>query len=118
MHGVPQDLDLSAFVGREVIQVALGPHDVQLNLHPSGSISIEGRLELYQDTGDLIEAGAPNEVTPSTSLGALIGCIIAEAIPEPPSAVRFRFGSGYVLRLIDDSDSCESFVLHPGPIVA
>ena len=118
MHGVGSQLDLSAFCGLEVIQVALGAHQIQLALHPSGNISIEGRLELFSPDGLLAESGTPEDIaSSSTCLQSLVGASIDSASPEPPKSVVFGFSSGHRLRLIDDSDRYESFQLNPGGIV-
>ena len=55
MYGVPLDLDLSKFKAATLIQIAIGEHQVQFHFHPEGSISVEGRWELRNASGALVD---------------------------------------------------------------
>jgi hypothetical protein len=117
MYGVSAELDLTPFLGLAVIQVAVGEHQVQLNLHPEGSISIEGSFELTSAEEVLVKASASLNPEGFSRLVALVGTTIVAATAEPPSAIRFEFSSGHRLRLIESSKQYECFVLEPGPII-
>ena len=117
MYGVSAGLDLSAFPGREVVQVAFGQHDLQVRLQPEGCLSVEGRFELFAPDGELIEAAMASETLDSAALPRLVTQQIISATAEPPSSVLFVFSAGHRLRLLDSSSQYESFQLEPGPII-
>lgn len=117
MFGVPSNLDLSAFPGREVIGVQFGAHQVRVQLHPDGCLSWEGRYELETDGGSSAEAGTPDDALNESRLTHLVGSKIVLATSVPPGQVQFRFSNGHRLSLIDSSRDYESFELWPGPIV-
>lgn len=56
MYGVPADLPIQAFVGHEANQICLGRFQVQLHFSGVGSIQMEGRWELRDAGGDLVDA--------------------------------------------------------------
>jgi hypothetical protein len=95
----------------------LGQYDVQLRLHPTGCISIEGRLEFYASDGALLEAGSPRNTVRFDHLGSLVGTTVSSGSISPPSSISFEFSSGHRLRLINDPQSYESFSLEPGSFV-
>jgi hypothetical protein len=42
MYRIPKNLDLAFLVGAEVVQIRLGPYNVQVHFHPEASIAING----------------------------------------------------------------------------
>jgi hypothetical protein len=115
MNGVHPDLDLSALVGTELIQVGVGEHQIILAFMPQASITIESSYVLTEADGSVAEAGRPDELRTKCLL-ELLGETIVSATPKPPSAVEVRFSGGRVLRLIDDSPQYECFSIQPGDI--
>lgn len=66
MYGVPPDLDLSHFKSGVLIQLCIGEFEPQFHFHPSASISGEGKWELRDETGLLVdgfERGAKRRCT-------------------------------------------------------
>ena len=122
MYRVPPDLDLSAFVGATLNQVALGPHDLQLHFDrasPAGAVaqaSIWGRFELYDPGGAVLEAGQASDLR-TKRLPDLLGTAVVDACTDPPLAVVFTFATGHRLRLVDDTDQYECFALEPGGVI-
>ena len=57
MHGLkPDDLQhLTHLRAAEVTQICVGPHDIQFNFHPSGNVSVQGRCELLDFSGDIVD---------------------------------------------------------------
>jgi len=56
MYGVPPDLPIQPFVGRELNQICLGRFQIHLNCSGTGSIRVEGYWELRDSTGVLVDA--------------------------------------------------------------
>ena len=55
MHGVPADLPLEPFVGHELTQVCLTRFQIAFHCPRVGSISVEGRWELRDGRGALVD---------------------------------------------------------------
>ncbi len=122
MYGVPSDVDLSPFVGATLIQVCIGPHDLQLHFararveDGSASVSIWSRFVLLDADGKVVEEGSPSDVRTRSIPDLLnVGVVAAHRVDE--AAVAFVFESGHELRVIDDSDQYESFLIQPGTVV-
>ena len=49
MYGVPADLPVNVFVGKEFNQIGLGRFQIQFHCSGTGSIFVEGRWELRTD---------------------------------------------------------------------
>ena len=49
MYGVPEDLDLSPFVGWQLNQICIGPYDLQFHVSGRGSISCYGEVRVQLD---------------------------------------------------------------------
>ena len=117
MYGVPKDLDLSGFVGKILTQIAIGEFQVQFNFHPDGHISAMGDWELRDHDGSLIDRALPNKERSEYRLHLLLGQEVACWEIDPPRLLSLGFASGHVLRVFDDSQQYESFMIQPGDIV-
>ena len=94
MHGVPQNLDLSPFIGATLIQLCLGEFQIQFRFHPECcGISVEG-YRLHVILGKTVEGYAVN----------------------PPRSFSLRFETGHLLTVFDGSEQYESFSISPGGI--
>jgi hypothetical protein len=61
MHGLQPDVDLGFLIGKVIEQVAVGPHDVQIN-YESGGITFEYKCRLEHPTlGDSEWQGCPED---------------------------------------------------------
>jgi hypothetical protein len=122
MYGVPPDVNLEPFVGATLIQVCIGPHDLQLHfarIRPEdgpASVSIWSWFVLIDAGGEVVEEGSPTDVR-TKSIPTLLNTAVVAARREDESAVAFVFESGHVLRLVDDSKQYESFLIEPGTVV-
>src|SRR6266566_2893475 len=54
-YGVPADLSLKRFVGATLIQIALGEFQIQFRFQPDSEIAVEGRWELRDHAGQLVD---------------------------------------------------------------
>ena len=111
MYGVNTTLNLSNFKGAILIQVCIGQYQIQFHFHPDEVISIEGKWELRNMSGILIEYSSEDNITPSDSLHlhVLLGKSIDNYSVSFPTSFSLHFTSGYVLTIFDDSKQYESF---------
>jgi hypothetical protein len=124
VYGVPSDLDFSVFIGQVVVQVAIGPHDVQVRIHPDLVISIWGKWELRDAAGNLIE-GSPNAsiVAPCTSvaiptfLPRIVNQNFVRWHVSAPDWFELEFATGDRLRVFDDSPHYESCSIGPSGVI-
>jgi hypothetical protein len=116
MYGVPADLALSFLHGADLIQVCLGQFQVQFHFAPVGSISVEGRWELLDGLGNLIDRSLDDADRPPYQLHRLLGRRVLGSEVSAPDWFALQFEGGDVLRVYDDSREYESFSIQPGNI--
>jgi hypothetical protein len=73
MYGVPADLDLSRFEGALLIQLCVGEFQMDFHFHPKLSISVEGRWEVRDSTGSLVDGMKPNAQRDALYIHVLLG---------------------------------------------
>jgi hypothetical protein len=111
VHGLqPDDLKhLSHLNGGQVIQVCVGEYNLQFNFHPQGNVSVEGRCELLNDSGailDVWDKGARSEVFRFLEV---LGEPVTEVVIDSPRSFKLAFPKGQWLRIVDNSELYESF---------
>ncbi len=129
MYGVPADLDLRMFLGTTLVQICLGPFDMQFRFqteHPFEGgpyLQIEGYWELRAADGEVLDHSpyAKGKRTPPVAqrvfrAHSLLGRTVASFSLEPPESLTLVFDDGQQLRVFDDSDRYESFAIQPGDI--
>jgi hypothetical protein len=112
MHGVPRDLPVDSFIGKEFNQVCLGRFQVQFHASGTGSILIEGHWELRDQTGALVDSDKEHAERKCFYLHLIIDVPIIQVKVEPPRSFSLCFQSGLILTVFDDSLHYESFSLH------
>lgn len=73
MSKLSADFDLSFLIGKEINQICFGAHQVQLNLNPNISISIECKLDFLYDREGIPDVWSPDSSCLSTRLLQMIG---------------------------------------------
>jgi hypothetical protein len=116
MYGVPADLDLSRFKDAVLIQLCIGEFQVQFHFHPIGTISVEGKWELRDAAGSLIDGMKANAERDALYIHVLLGKSVAGFSLDAPRSFSLRFESGCVLTIFDESREYESFSIQPGDI--
>src|SRR5438094_8524476 len=125
MHGVSADLDLRAFHGAFLTQVVIDPWDLQfVFLHSTdmtwrANITIEGRWELRDMLGSLVESGirgVANSDHGPFRVNRLLDHVVTGTLLDPPKSIALTFDNGHILTLFDDSNEFESFSIQPGGI--
>jgi hypothetical protein len=114
MHGVPRDLDLSGFVGKALVQVCLGEFQVSFNFESGHLISVEGRWEVLDPQGVMLDHSRENAERDAYRVHRLLGRTVTAFALDPPSSFSMMFEDAYVLRVYDDSEAYESFSIQPG----
>ena len=116
MYGVPENLDLTNFIGKTLIQIPLGEFDIQFRFQPEGWISVEGRWELVSSDGAVVDHSMNNADRPAYQIHRLLGQEVMAFTVDAPRLFALKFANGLVLRVFDDSTQYESFSIHPGNI--
>ena len=116
MYGVPADLDLSRFKNATLIQLRVGQFDVQFCFENRTTVSVEGKWELWDATGSLVDATKPNRERTALYLHILLGRRVCEWSLDAPRSFSLKFDSGHLLTIFDESRDYESFSIQPGDI--
>jgi hypothetical protein len=116
MYGVPADLDLSAFEGSTLEQVAIGTHQIAFHFAPQGSIAVDGAWELLDRHGAVVDRSLEPSEREVYRVHSCLEQRVLSARVESSSSIALTFYSGHVLRIVDDSDRYESFHLQPGDV--
>jgi hypothetical protein len=127
MHGVPDDLDLSAFVGHSVRLLSIDRYQIQiyfqapekehgLQLARPGHLGIEGNWELRGPTAEVIDLRVQPEADRDVyRIHKLLDRAVVSWRPLTPTAFELVFSGGYSLRVIEDDPQYEFCAIHiPG----
>jgi hypothetical protein len=112
MHGVPLDLPLDAFVGRAFNQIALGRYQVQFRSDRTGSIDVEGRWDLRDSVGEVIDESIEHDRRQKYRLHAIIDVPVVGYEIDPPRSFSISFENGHRLTVYDDNPKYEAFAVN------
>ena len=112
MYGVPADLPLDRFVRHELNQIALGRFQIQLRFASVGSISVEGRWELRDPMGALVDVSQEHADRESYRLHLVLDLPVARFEIDAPRSFTLVFDPSYRLTVFDDTEQYESFSVH------
>jgi hypothetical protein len=87
---VPADLPLQRFVGSELNQIALGRFQTQLHFAGCGSIFIEGRWELHDPNGELVDRMQDHEARDCYRIHRVLDLPVARFEIETPASFTLR----------------------------
>ena len=116
MYGLPPEIDVSFLVHREVEQVCIGLHQVQIHFDDNVSISIEGRFKYTDRTGRVFEW----QDRPSQAAGVVdsLGLVVSAVTPEPDGTLTLAFSAGANLTIFDDDKQYEAYqISKPGTTI-
>jgi len=117
MYGVPPDLNLERFLGATLTRLGLGEFQIDFQFHPEGEITVEGRWELRDQTGRLVDEAQPTRQRDTYRVHRLLGQKVTRTSVNAPSSITLQFESGDRLEVFDDSTQYESFTIQPGDII-
>lgn len=112
MHGVPPDLPLDRFVGRECNQIGLGRFQIQFQFSGTGSLHVESRWELRCPMGEIIDGAREHVERECYRIHRVIDVPIVRFVIDSPRSFTLFFKTGEALTVFDDSDQYESFSVH------
>jgi hypothetical protein len=114
MYGVPADLPLDKFVGSEICQIQIGRFQINFVLAGRGVITVMGRWELKDRSGNLIDSEVEHAERDCYRAHQIIDVPIEAFAIDPPRSFTLNFKSGHVLEIYDDSEQYESFWINFG----
>ncbi len=117
MYGVPEDLDLGAMLGTRLDSVTFGEYTLSLRFDSGHAFSIQGRIDVRDRDGAVLESGKPDKLRANTQLPALVGAMVDHVSILAPRSLELRMSTGHVIALFDDSRQYESFLIEPDGIV-
>lgn len=114
MYGLNPDVDLSFFIGKELMQVAVGSYDVQLHFYESVSLSVQGRIEHISEGVVTEWIGDENKPLAAASLLGLLGSSVTSVQGDSDGTLTVHFTNGDLLKIFDDNEHYESYQINPG----
>lgn len=112
MYGIPADLPLSRFVGLEFNMVGLGCFQTQFHCAGAGTLFVEGRWELRDAAGALIDCRQEHDQRPTYRVHVVIDVPIVRYEIDPPRSFTLIFENDLRLSVFDDSPQYEAFSIH------
>ena len=112
MYGVPEKERLIGLIGKELLQICFGVHQVIFNFDQNVQITIESRIER-----SVPRRGASNRdecCSRESFLTKLLGSTVSDVDRIDDKTLRLTFSSGKSIELTDDSDRYESFQIKVG----
>ena len=117
VYGVPADLDLSFLVGQQLSCVSIGEFVVIFSFHREGSISVSGAWEAIDPQGKVFDRSMENGERTEYRLHRLLGQDVVGFRIDAPRSIELDLSGGYRLRVIDDLEHYESFIIEPLGVV-
>jgi hypothetical protein len=118
MYGVPTNLDLRPFEGDHLTQVCLGAYDMQFRFGAGGVISVEGRWELRNAAGTILDQAIKDPAQRDCyRIHLLLMATVAGSRIDPPRSFTLVFDNGMTLTVFDDSEQYETCSIYPGGVV-
>ena len=117
MYGVPAHLPLARFVGCECHFIGIGAVQIQFhflrgeNGEAFGSINPEGKWELRDQTGAIIDESIEHSERRAYRVHKIIGLPVVGFALDPPRSFTLYFSRDYSLTIYDDNEHYESFSL-------
>jgi hypothetical protein len=112
MHGVAPDLSLDRFVGQELNQIAIGRYQTQLHFSGVGTICIEGRWELRDADGALVDQEQDHAERDCLRIHRVLDLPVVRFELDPPRSFTLIFEPAYRLTIFDDDPQYEAFSIH------
>jgi hypothetical protein len=112
MNGLPTDLDLTPFLGAEVLQVCIGRHQLQIHLHERIQVAVEGGCILRGASQPAMRIEQYGES--ASSLCRLIGAEVRSASRTDDGGLLLQLSNDLEFQALNDSKQFESFQIHFG----
>ena len=107
MYGIPENVDWSFLLNKELLQVCIGLHEVCLRFEGDVVIDIECAFQHFTDGSG---SAAPSGLQQSAStLTSLLGARITCAVTRAGKSLELTFSNSEVLTIHDSNECHESF---------
>lgn len=113
MYGLPGDFDPTVFVGRRLEAVTYGENYIRLDFGVGLGIVALSDVAHQATKGSGFSVDRVPSSDPS-SLHTYVGRDVVAALVDPPRRLELALDGGGRIRLTDDSDQYESFVISIG----
>ena len=112
MYGLPPNLDLSFFVGRELYSVHFAMHSLILHFDGDVSVTVTSSVGYMGSDGNIQQSEDFREAAPAVL--ALLNQTILYAEGTEAGTLTLKFDGGGMLIIYDDSKHYESYTITNG----
>lgn len=112
MYGIPKNLRLERLIGQEFNFIGLGRFQIQFHISSLVAIHVEGRWELRDSTGALVDSQQDHAERSAYRLHCIIDVPITRFALDAPRSFTLFFKSAHSLTIFDDAERHESFSIH------
>jgi len=116
MYGVPPDLPLDRFVGRECSLIGIGRFEIRFLFPDAGDIYVQGGWEIRDGSGGIVDRSLEHAARNCYRAHVILDSPVQRFVVEPPSSFTLYFENGFSLTIFDDSEQFESFSIQPDGI--
>ena len=116
MYGVPADLPLDRFLGRECTLIGIGRFEIRFIFPSTGDICVYGKWEICDGSGRVIDRAQEHTERACYFVHRVIDSPVQRYGIDAPTSFTLYFENGYSLTVFDDSEQYESFSLQPDGI--
>ena len=113
MYGLPDKIDLSFFLGKDLEQISFGPAQIQFYFSDRIHIGIGGKLS-HSAGGKTSVWGEGVPPMNAASVLSLIGASVIDVHGTSDGTLTLTFSNDESLVLFDDSDHYESYTIRHG----
>jgi hypothetical protein len=115
MYGLDPEIDLSFFIGTEVIQVCIAIHQIQVHLDEGISLSIEGAFQYVDKEGNFFKWDGPEKRNEAASICSLLGMVVSAVEAKSDGTLTLKFSGRQSITILDDDKQRESYqISRPG----
>jgi len=112
MYGVPANLPVHRLIGNSFNFIGLGRFQIQLHASDLVAIYIEGKWELQDSEGTVVDSQNSYTERGATHLPTIIDVPVTACTIDAPRSFTLSFQSGHALIIYDDGPQFESFSVH------
>jgi hypothetical protein len=116
MYGVPSDLPLDRFLGKECTLIGVGRFEIRFMFPTTGDICIYGDWEVAEATGSVVDRNQEHSTRVCYFVHKVIDSPVLRYTINAPTSFTLHFENGYSLTVFDNSERYESFSIQPDGI--
>lgn len=112
MYGLPRDINLGFFNGKELLQACFGVHDIILNFDGDVSVTVTSSLGCMGPGGSIQQYDDFRQASPAVLV--LLNQTVLAAEGDEAGTLTLKFDGGGMLAIYDDSKNYESYTINNG----